>query len=207
MLLDLFVQALFQFLVTSSGQIRQDSAYLPKLKILLSDKFLTKDIAKYLIVSFHNFIMTGQWKPMGTYDQLQGLHHAFTNWSSSGDLEVTSLHPFRSKQTPWGSSELLVMLVDCSRLVIWAFQNCSDGTHKNSRTAGWTVLDYDRKLHFRNLDQSEMTLKSFACLQLLNPLRTPSHIQLCLATGLAGKTGTVATLSSFCFIQKTILKK
>ena len=71
--------------------------------------------------------------------------------------------------------------VSLSKLRIW------DGTILDSQEASLQKF-------------GSMTLKSDACLQLLNPLRTPSHIQLCLATGLAGKTGTVATLSSFCLI-------
>ena len=132
---------------------------------------------------------------MGTYDfnwfhinsRVTG-HHAFTNWSSSGDLEITSLHwiEANSPEVPanWWSN--------------WS--NARDSSYEPFKTANLrtgSILD-SQEASLQKF--GSMTLKSDACLQLLNPLRTPSHIQLCLATGLAGKTGTVATLSSFCLI-------
>lgn len=137
---------------------------------------------------------------MGTYDfnwfhinsRVTG-HHAFTNWSSSGDLESCQSCTFGSKPTPprfqriggWIGRMLEIRHMSLSKLRCWE-------------------LELQMEVFWTGSFTSEIWIHDFEIwnqiLQLLNPLRTPSHIQLCLATGLAGKTGTVATLSSFCLI-------
>lgn len=118
-------------------------------------------------------------------------HHAFTNWSSSGDLEVTSLPVIEANSPRFQRSGRIGRMLEIGHMSLSKLRwNAQKILQELQAELFWTV----RKLQA-------------SCLQLLNPLCTPSHIQLCLATGLAGKTGTVATLSSFCLLWEDLKKK